>query len=455
MKLPEFLSSRWQAARVASARGPLTLPALLTLPTLLTLLTLSMAGCDCRGGASFKPIDSAAAVFWDRQTTESAELLRALVEQFNAGRTGALPIKLEYLGGYTDIFRKVSASIQAKTLPSMAVGYQSMTAEYVQAGAVAPLDTFIKDRKGGLTESDLADFFPVAIETNKYPEFGDKMYSFPFCKSVPMLYFNKAVLGKAGIAQPPKTWDEFLTQCRKVKEATGDAAYAISVDCSTVTAMIFSRGGEVVSGKAPLFDSPQTIKTFELLATLMREETAYQISPGTYDDEAAFAQDQVAFIIRSSSGRTSVKTLMKGNLDRWGMAVIPQEDPANPRTVLFGPNINVFNTTPEQQHAAWEFVKFFTSPDISVKWALGTGYLPIRKSAANNPLMQRFWAEWEYNRAAFDCLPYARTEPNLAGWQEVRSLVEKTEAEVLSLLKSPPEAAQELQREAGAVLARS
>lgn len=440
--------------RAAGLAG--TLGALFQL-TLLTLLSLAMAACDCRGGGdgAFDPIDPTAAVFWDRQTTESAELLLALAQEFNASRPGALPIKVEYLGGYNDIFRKVSASIQARILPSMAVGYQSMTAEYVQAGAVTALDDFIQDRKNGLTESDLADFFPVVIETNKYPEFGDKMYSFPFCKSVLMLYFNKTVLGKAGITEPPKTWNEFLTQCRKVKEATRDAAYAISIDCSTVTGMIFSMGGEVVSGKKPVFDSPQTIKTFELLATLMREESAFQISPGTYDDLAAFAQDEVAFVIRSSSSRTNVKTLMRGNLDRWGMAMIPQDDPANPRTVLFGPNINVFDTTSEQQQAAWDFVKFFTSPDVSVKWALGTGYLPIRKSAANNPLMQRFWAEWEYNRAGFDCLPYAKTEPNIAGWQEVRAVVEKIETEVLSLLKSPSEAAQELQRKTEAVLARS
>jgi len=424
---------------------------------------LLMVGCDCRGGGgepsvvlrNFEPIDPVAAVFWDRQTTESAALLRELTDAFNAGRSGGLPIKIEYLGGYGDIFRKVSASIQAGALPSMAVGYQSMTSEYVQAGAVAELDTFIQDPERGLSKSDLEDFFPVVIETNKYPDFGDKMYSFPFCKSVLMLYFNKTVLGKAGITQPPKTWDEFLAQCRKVKEVTGDAAYALSIDCSTVTGMIYSLGGEVLSGKTPLFDSPETVKAFELLETLMRNGCAYQISMGTYDDEVAFAQDEVAFIIRSSSGRSNVKTLMQGNSDRWGMAMIPQADPANPRTVLFGPNINIFNTTPAHQQAAWEFVKYFTSPEVSVKWVLGTGYLPIRKSAANDPLLQQFWAEWEYNRAGFDCLPYAKTEPNIAGWQEVRIVVEKFETKVVTLLQSPSEAAQELQREAKAVLARS
>lgn len=420
------------------------------------VLVLFAGGCTCQPPASaFAPIDPTAAVFWDRQTTESAQLLRALANEFNAQRAGALPVKVEYLGGYGDIFRKVTASIQARKLPSMAVAYQSMTAEYVQAGAVVSLEPFIHDSQKGLSQEDLEDFFPVVLETNQYPQFDGKMYSFPFCKSVLMLYFNKAVLAKAGLQHPPKTWNEFTAHCRKIREATGDAAYAISVDCSTVTGMIYSMGGHVISGKTPAFDTPQAIKTFQLLAGLVREGCAYQITPGTYDDEIAFAQDEVAFIIRSSSGRTNVDILMKGKQDRWGMAMIPQEDPAAPHTVLFGPNINIFNTTPEQQKTAWEFIKFFTSPGITVRWALGTGYLPIRKSAAQNPDMQAFWRRWAYNRSAFDCLPYAKTEPNIAGWQEVRGLVEKIETEVLSLLKPPAEAAAELQREAEAVLARS
>ncbi len=418
----------------------------------------AMAGCggtsDTSTAGRFKPIDTSAAVFWDRQTTESAELLRALADEFNASRQGGLPVKVEHSGGYTEIFRKVSASIQAGALPSMAVGYQSMTVEYAQAGAVAALDQFVADPKTGLSKADLDDFFPVALETNRYPDLGNKMYSFPFCKSTLMLYFNKRVLAQAGFDGPPKTWDEFLEQARQIKAKAGKKAYAVSVDCSTFAGMIFSMGGEIVSGKQTLFDAPAAVKALTLIETMAKEELAYQIAPGGYDDEMALSQDNVAFVMRSSSGRTSVKQLMGDDQDKWGMANIPQDDPAKPSTVLYGPNICIFNTTPEQQQAAWAFVKFFTSPEVSVRWALGTGYLPIRKSAASNPDMQKFWNEWPYNRAAFDCLPFARSEPNLQGWQEVRALVETAITEVLTGVKPANQAATELKQKADAVLAK-
>ena len=69
--------------------------------------------------------------------------------------------------------------------------------------------------------------------------------------------------------------------------------------------------------------------------------------------------------------------------NEWGMAPIPQADPAHPHTTLFGPNITVFRTTEDQQRTAWGFIKYFTSAKVSVRWALATGYLPIRKSAAS------------------------------------------------------------------------
>jgi ABC-type glycerol-3-phosphate transport system substrate-binding protein len=216
--------------------------------------------------------------------------------------------------------------------------------------------------------------------------------------------------------------------------------------------MVFSMGAEVYADGATRFDSPEALKVFQIYEALTKEQLAFQIPPGTYDDEVALAQDRIAFVFRSSSGRANVAELMRDEQDKWGMAMIPQGDPDDPHTVLFGPNICIFNTTPEQQEAAWEFVKFFTSLDGVVQWALGTGYLPIRKSAAKHPKMQAFWGEWEYNRAGFDCLPYARPEPNVAGWQEVRGLVEDALTAVLTDIKSAEQASRELKRAADRAL---
>lgn len=399
----------------------------------------------------FQPVDKDSVVFWDRQVTESAEFLKQIVDEFNAAHRDGLPIKVERAGGYDDIFRKVTASIRARVLPGMAVSYENMTAQYIPTGAVMPLDGLVNDPDQGFSKEQLEDFFPAVLDTNRYTDFGGKMYSFPYTKSVLMMYFNKAVLAQAGISAPPATWDEFLDQCRAVKTKLGKYAYAVHPDCSTLDGMIFSLGGEVIRDGVPLYGAPESIRAFEIYETLAKEKLAYQIAGG-YDDQIAFGKDEAAFIFRTSSGRPHITMLMSTRMDQWGMAVIPQADPSRPATVLFGGNICIFNTAPEQTRAAWAFIKYFTNPEIMVRWALGTGYLPFRKSAAEHPDMKRFWAEWEYNRTAFDCLPFAKSEPNLAGWQRVREYAAAALRKVLEGSLTGRAAALELQQQAAEVL---
>lgn len=412
-------------------------------------------GCHAPGsgqdGAAFRPIDDTAAVFWDRQITESAALLRAMVEEFNGGWKG-MPVKIERSGNYADIFRKVTAGISAGALPAMAVSYESMTSEYIPTGAVAALDPLMTDAETGLSPEELADFFPVALETNRFAEHDNRLYAFPFAKSILMLYFNRAVLAAAGIETPPETWDDFIAHCRAVKTNTGKYAHAVLPDCSTVNGLIFSMGGSVLRGRDTLYDSPEARAVFKLYETLAREDLAYLIPANTYEDNVALSKNEIAFCLRTSSSLSDMMLLMENDKERWGVVRIPQKNPESPATVLYGPNVCLFNTTPEQLSAAWAFVKHFTSTEASVRWSLGTGYLPVRKSALDHPDLRAWWEEWPYNRAAYDCLSFARPEPNLSGWQQVRDLVARAVTEIMTGVRDAESAAVELKRNADRAL---
>jgi multiple sugar transport system substrate-binding protein len=408
----------------------------------------------CRGtaddGARFRSIDDTAAVMWVRQTTTAEALLNEIVDAFNADRDG-LPIKIEYAGDYGDIYRKVSASIQARTLPAMTVAYESMTTEFAATGSVRRLDDLIADPVIGMTESDLADYFPGVLNTNPHGPSAET-YSFPFSKSVLVMYVNRRVLGEAGIEAPPRTWDEFLIQSRQIKSATGKAAYAIDIDCSTFDGFLMSMGGAILDSEDRAFTGPETLQALTMLRTMIDEDLAYLTPPRTFEDRSAFSQDQVAFFFRSSAHLAPTDDLMEGDRSAWSVAPIPQANPASPQTVLYGPNAVIFALDEAHVRTSWEFIRFFSRPENGVKWALGTGYVPIRKSAAELPELQAYWDEWECHRVPYDCLAFARPEPNRAGWQEVRGLVESTLKEVLTRIKSPETAAKELSEKATRVL---
>ncbi len=419
---------------------------------------LSGCGDGARGPVPepgvFKPVDARNAVMWDRQITESAELFRRLVGEFNTQHPG-MPVKVERAGGYADIFRKVSASIQAGVLPAMAVSYEPMTSEYIPTGAAVALDPYVQNPEMGLPPAELEDFYPAMLESNRFSGHDGRMYSFPLYKSVLMLYFNRKVLEAAGLGAPPATWEEFLAQCRRIKQATGKPAHAVNVDCSTINGLIFSMGGEVFRNGETLYDSPESVAVFELYETLLREGLAYATPPGSYDDNVALAKGQIAFTLRTSSARSDVRLMMRDGIDHLGMARIPQKDPARPATVVYGPNVTLFNTTPEQIQTAWAFVKWFTTPEVSARWSAETGYLPVRRSALDQPVLQGLWAEWDTAREPFDCLAFARGEPNIAGWQQVRDLAARALSEVLAGTRTGREAAAGLKRDADRALARA
>lgn len=423
---------------------------------LLLLIPLALTACggsdSSSGPRTFRPVNDDVATVWDRQTTETAELLGEFVNEFNDANPG-LDIKLVHNGNYGDIYRKVTTGIQAGVLPAMAVAYETMTSEYVRKGAAVELDSFIADPEVGLSEDDLNDFFPALIQTNQYPEFGGKTYSFPFTKSVLLMYTNQRVLREAGIAAPPKTWDEFLDQCRRIKTATGNAALSVDVSASTFVAMVYSMGGEVMNGREPLFDSPEALQALQLIETLVEEGLAYQNQPGTFEDQTSFGQDRLAFNFRPSSSLFYVARMMEDYND-WSVHMIPQNNPEDPATVLYGANVCIFNTDPAHQEAAWRFVRYFTSPEVTARWAMGTGYLPVRKSAAESSMMKQFFDRHAHHRAPLDALHHARPEPNIVAWQELRGMIEDAVVAILAEVKTSEEAARDLQDQARAVLTR-
>ncbi len=408
-------------------------------------------GCFFPSNEGFAPLNPSHVVFWDRQTAESAVFIKAKANEFNERYPG-LPIKVEKAGGYAEIFRKVSASIQAQKLPALSVSYESMTSEYIPTGAVVPMDEYLNSPEIGISEEDFADFFPAVITANRYADFGNKLYSFPLAKSVLVLYYNRDVLMESGISGVPITWDDFYQHLQKVKMKTGKKGFAISIDCSTVSAMIYSFGGEIVKGRETLFNSPETVRVFSFLQRLIKEDLAYVITPGTFDDQIAFAKGEIAYMIRSSSLRIALELLEKERTFHWGIAPLPYATGFRPVTVLFGPNITIFKTTPEQQKRAWLFVRFMTSKENVVNWAIETGYIPIRRSSAENPKLQRFWKEKPYAKVPFECLQFARPEPNLSGWQQVRDMVESAELEVLTLMDTPENVCKKLEKKANAIL---
>ena len=411
--------------------------------------------------ACSKPSDPRTVVsFWHTQSGPKQEALKKIVDAFNRSQDH-WRVEDQYVGSYNTIFRKMVVNIRAHKPPALAVAYESMVAKYHEAGAVVDLDDYVTNPEYGLSKESLADIYPAFIESNRFRHYGNKLLSFPFTKSVLMMYYNRELLEKLGFAPPPKTWDEFVRMCRAVKDAgDGRRGYAISVDASTMDAMIYSFGGDVVNENdcRTLFDSAASRKVFDLMSLLTREGLGYMILGDSYNDRDDIALGRTAFIIRSS---TTAPILAKQVADlkkagqphaEWDLDIIPHGDGCPPVTVMFGANICMLKTNPDVQRGAWEFVKFFTSTRVTAEWAMKSGYLPVRKSALDVPAIKAFLEEMPWARKPLDALPCATGEPTVDGWQDVRIYLDDAQRLVLSG-SEPAEAIARLKQDSDRLLA--
>ncbi len=390
-------------------------------------------------------------VFWHVLTQRNGDLLTEIVNEYNASEP-TIPIELRYAGNYTEMFRKVRMTIGTGKLPDLIVAYPSMIAEYHAQDAVAPLDAYINDTEIGLNQDSLDDIYATVLENCRYPEFENQYLTFPFTKSVLMMYANTELLKSAGYESLPETWAEFQEQCLTLKKMNKNG-YALSVDASTYDAMVFSMGGKLVNAETreTYFDQPESIAAFRVIQDLVKKEAAVQIDREGYGDRQEFAANNCGFMIRSSTTRPYLENDIQGKFE-WDMGVIPHGDGVEPVTVQFGADIAILKSNEERQRAAWEFIKFFSSRDITARWSVGTGYLPVRKSAVETEIVQQFFDENPRNRRALDTLSIAKPEPSLRGWQAVRNLIEQAESDAIGGRKSPEEIGKELKEKADAAL---
>jgi len=332
-------------------------------------------------------------VFWHVSTRIHEEKLLELIDEFNKTNEWGITVKPEYGGYYPDIRKKILAAIAAGSPPDLAVSYQNMVAEYAEAGVVEPLDDYIASQKYGLTEEELADYFEAFLQGDRYPAFDNKMLSFPPNRSMQVMYYNVDWLKKLGYENPPETWDEFYEMCKAAtdKEA-GTFGYAIAPGASLFANMVWSRGGEILSadGKEVRFTEEPGIETLRFIKKLVDEGLAYQIAE-RYGDQTDFAQEKVLFTFGSTAGlpyyAKAITDEATGKFRfEWSIAPMPHETP-EPVVDMYGPSICVFKTTPEKQLASWLFLKWFTAPEQTARWAIATGYFPVRKSAAESEVM--------------------------------------------------------------------
>lgn len=368
-----------------------------------------------------------AVVWWHNHSGSREEKLKALIAEFNESNEYGITIDAQNQGSYDEIRNKVNSSIAAGELPAaLLVGYQNDQSFYQLNDVLVDLNTLINDPTWGMSAEELADFYPAFLEQSVNPLFDNQRLGFPPNRSMEVLYYNQSWLEELGFSGPPTTPDEFKEMACAAAAAVGDGTggYILRDDASAVAAWTFAFGGDVLTedGKGYVYNGPATVEAMTFLKGMYDEGCAYFFTEGYPNPQFAarkgiFAQGSTSGIPFYGGDVAKVAEEAGKEPDVWGVAAIPHTT-AEPVQNIYGGDVMIAKTTPEQELAAWIFVKWFTSPEIQARWDEISGYFPTRKSTADffsDKLKGN--VQWQQGVAL---LPYSAYEPQLISYTAVR-----------------------------------
>jgi len=330
-------------------------------------------------------------VYWYQHTGSREELMLAMIDEFNRTNEFGITVVGETQGGYNDLYQKIIAGIPAKQLPTMAVAYQNQAATYAGQEVLVEQDPYVYSPKWGYSQKELDDFFPIALGADYLPQF-DGRFGWPPYKSMEIMYYNEDWLTELGYDGPPETWEEFEEMACKASEnpfsgATGDGdpmGYVYSIDASRFATFVFSRGGDIIGkdGQSYIFGEPAGVETLTFWQSLTEKGCAAQATE-RYGDQTDFGNGMSLFTVSSISGLPYYgKAVDEGAGFTW--SVNPPPHTGDPRMNIYGASQSIFVSAPDEQLAAWVFIKWMSEAEQQAQWASSTGYFPTRQSPTSS-----------------------------------------------------------------------
>lgn len=400
------------------------------------LIAVALVASACAGGAGPStqapqpaqgtpaPEPAVTISFWHGQSGVLGDRLNDLISKFNASHK--TQVTGTFQGMYDQLYQKIVSAIQAGSVPDMAmVSGPPQTAQYLKAKAIVPVQQFV-DSRDGFSGDQLKDFVPALLDDNSLPVNGKKtLVSWPFSKSVALLYYNPDVLKAAGVSVPT-TWDQLRAALKTVKEKTTATPFAWTPDVYYFfLPYLWSQGGEALTpdlSKAA-FNTPEGIAALQYQVDLVLGDKTAQVTQG-FDWQNPFAQGKVAFAVSTSVSRPFIEQAMPADKKfRVGMAPLPA-GPKGAKTDLFGNNLVIFAKAPaDNQRAAWLFMKWLTETDQTVAWSLASGYMPLRDSARNAPAFKAETDKDDRLLVAINALKDAHGIPGSPDWQKVQPVM--------------------------------
>jgi sn-glycerol 3-phosphate transport system substrate-binding protein len=387
------------------------------------------------------------------------EVLLQLSERFNTSQND-VRVTIVNQTTYADTLNKFRAGLSSGDLPDLVNIEDTGLQQMIDTQAVLPAQACVKADK-----YELSDHLERVVD---YYSVKGTLWPMPFNVSNPVFYYNKKAFQSAGLDpnQPPKTLAEVKAAAQKLKDAgvVSQAGFGLKLDpwyleqWSALGGKTYVNNGNGRKSRASSvsFDNATGKEIFTFLADMVKSglaKTNPAEGPSAFDNLIGVGNGNFAMTIDTSAALGTVQQLLAaGDYPNVELGVAPMPGPKGKGGVLVGGGANYISrkSSPEKQAAAWQFAKFLNEPEIQAEWSVGTGYVPIRTAAADQPLVQQYWAANPAFKVSYDQLVggvanAATAGPVIGDYQGVRDVVLDSEQQMFGGMS--PSAALKLAKE--------
>ncbi len=370
--------------------------------------------------------------FWHAMSGTGQESLDSIVKGFNDSQD-KYEVVAEFQGTYEESLTKLRGVGGTKDAPAITQVFEVGTKYMIDSGYIEPIQSFI--------DKDNYDLSQLEENILNYYKVDGELYSMPFNSSTPVMVYNKDAFEEAGLdpEKAPETFSEVINAAAKLKKGE---MYGFSMLTYGwfFEQLVATQGGLYVnedngrSGDATeaLFNGPEGLNVFDFLDTMNKAGTFGNFGTNWDDIRAAFASGKVAMYMDSSAGVAGAITTAPFDV---GVAYIPYADEVKRNGVVIG-GASLWMSkgiAEKEQEAAWEFMKYLTTPEVQAQWHLDTGYFAINPKAYDEENVKEKWAEFPQYKVTVDQLQ--DTVPGLATQGALISVFPESRQQIVTALE--------------------
>jgi len=308
-----------------------------------------------------------------------------------------------------------------------------------------------------IPEVNKSDFYAGAWDAATWK---GHLWAIPYRWETWAQVYNRGFFKAAGLdpTKPPKTWDEYVATARKLTTPDHYGAGLVGRNTASmlnrIVPMIYSTGGEIFDKafKKCLVNQKPAVEALTWYSDLYLKDKVTQksvLNDDENDVEKLFGAQKVAM---HWIGAFTFDYMSHNAPDvDFGTSLVPGRTAARPGTGYATGWQTAIPKSAKDPGVSWDFVKFYTSPDIMAEFARTT---PARKSAAASHLYTAT-RPMDKLKPYIDGLNYGRPLPAIPQWPAAGNILASAWQDILAGKQTPQQALDAAAADIDKVLARS